>query len=159
MVETIEKQKRTDILLVEDNSEDIELALLAFKHGNLSHRIHIARDGEEALEFLFCRGNFQNRSFEMAPRLVLLDLKLPKVHGLEVLRELKKDSRTRAIPVVVMTSSREQCDLVEAYRLGLNSYIQKPVEFTRFREMIGKLGVYWLELNQPPPRDAFLANR
>jgi CheY-like chemotaxis protein len=158
-VETVEIQTRADILLVEDNAEDIELALLAFKHGNISHKIQIVRDGEEALEFLFCRGNFQHRTFEMAPRLVLLDLKLPKVHGLEVLRELKNDTRTRAIPVVIMTSSREQQDLVEGYRLGLNSYIQKPVEFTRFREMIGRLGVYWLELNQPPPRDAFLANR
>lgn len=151
------KCEEIEILLVEDNPDDLELALHALRKGNLANRIEVARDGEEALDFLFCRGNFSSRSFEAPPRVVLLDLKLPKVDGLEVLRALKSDPRTKAIPVVVMTSSKEQRDMVEGYHLGVNSYIQKPVDFLQFREIIGKLGFYWLVINQPPPRDAFLA--
>lgn len=148
--------QEVEILLVEDNQDDLELALHALKKGNLANKIDVARDGEEALDYLFCRGNFEKRSFETPPRVVLLDLKLPKVDGLEVLRALKSDPRTKSIPVVVMTSSKEQRDLVEGYKLGVNSYIQKPVDFTEFREIIGKLGFYWLVINQAPPRDAFL---
>ena len=148
--------QEVEILLVEDNQDDLELALHALKKGNLANKIDVARDGEEALDYLFCRGNFEKRSFETPPRVVLLDLKLPKVDGLEVLRALKNDPRTKSIPVVVMTSSKEQRDLVEGYKLGVNSYIQKPVDFTEFREIIGKLGFYWLVINQAPPRDAFL---
>lgn len=148
--------QEVEILLVEDNQDDLELALHALKKGNLANKIDVARDGEEALDYLFCRGNFETRSFETPPRVVLLDLKLPKVDGLEVLRALKSDPRTKSIPVVVMTSSKEQRDLVEGYKLGVNSYIQKPVDFTEFREIIGKLGFYWLVINQAPPRDAFL---
>lgn len=150
-------QQEVEILLVEDNPDDLELALLALKKGNLANHIHVARDGEEALDFLFCRNTHENRTFDAPPRVVLLDLKLPKIDGLEVLRAVKSDPRTRSIPVVVMTSSKEQRDLVEGYQLGVNSYIQKPVDFTQFREIISKLGFYWLVINQPPPRDAFLA--
>ena len=149
------KHQEVEILLVEDNPDDLELALFALKRGNLANRIHIARDGEEALDFLFCRGAHTERTFEHPPKVVLLDLKLPKVDGLEVLREVKTDHRTRSIPVVVMTSSKEQRDMVEGYQLGVNSYIQKPVDFDEFREIVNKLGFYWLVINQAPPRDAF----
>lgn len=150
-------QLEVEILLVEDNPDDLELALMALKKGSLANRIQVARDGEEALDFLFCRNAHQERSFETPPRVVLLDLKLPKVDGLEVLRAVKSDPRTRSIPIVVMTSSKEQRDMVEGYQLGVNSYIQKPVDFDQFRDIISKLGFYWLVINQPPPRDAFLA--
>lgn len=144
-----------EILLVEDNPDDVELTLLALKRGKLANRIHVVRDGEEALNLLFCRENYAARSFDTPPRVVLLDLKLPKVDGLEVLRQLKNDARTRSIPVVVMTSSKEQRDMIDGYQLGVNSYIQKPVDFQDFREIVTKLGFYWLVINQPPPRDAF----
>ena len=144
-----------EILLVEDNPDDLELALFALKKNNFANTVHVARDGEEALDFLFCRGNHQGRSFDKPPRVVLLDLKLPKVDGLEVLRTLKNDHRTKAVPVVVMTSSKQQRDMVEGYQLGVNSYIQKPIDFTEFREIIKQLGYYWLVINQPPPADAF----
>jgi len=148
-------REEVEILLVEDNRDDVELALLALHKGGLANKIHVARDGEEALDFLFCRGKHAVRSFDAPPKLVLLDLKLPKIDGLEVLRELKKDARTCSIPVVVMTSSKEQRDMIDGYRMGLNSYIQKPVDFTQFRDIISKLGFYWLVINQSPPRDAF----
>lgn len=139
-----------DILLVEDNPDDVELALLALRRNNLANQIHVARDGAEALDFLFCRGEFSNRSTERPPRVVMLDLKLPKVDGMEVLRAIKSDPRTRTVPVVVMTSSREQRDLVDGYQLGVNSYIQKPIDFTQFREIVKNLGFYWLVINQAP---------
>lgn len=139
-----------DILLVEDNPDDVELAMLALRRNNLANQIHIARDGAEALDFLFCRGNFSTRSMERPPRVVLLDLKLPKIDGMEVLRAIKSDPRTKTVPVVVMTSSREQRDLVEGYQLGVNSYIQKPIDFTQFRELVKSLGFYWLVINQAP---------
>ncbi len=140
-----------EILLVEDNPSDIELTLLALQHHKLANRIHVTRDGEEALDFLFRRGAYAHRAENGQPRLVLLDLKLPKVNGLEVLAEIKKDPVLRTIPVVVLTSSREDRDLTESYQLGVNSYIQKPVDFDQFRKVVGQLGLYWLVVNQRPP--------
>lgn len=139
-----------EILLVEDNNDDVELTLHALRKENLANSIHVARDGEEALEFLFCTGAHANRSLEPPPRLVLLDLKLPKVDGMEVLRRLKADPRTRTIPVVILTSSKEERDLVNGYGLGANSYIQKPVDFEQFRDTVKTVGLYWLLVNQPP---------
>ena len=145
-----------NILLVEDNPDDVELTLSALRKHKLANNIEIARDGEEALDFLFCRGPHSNRSFDHPPRLVLLDLKLPKVDGIEVLRALKSDPRTRAIPVVILTSSREEKDMVNSYKLGVNAYIQKPVDFKQFSEMVESTGLFWLVVNQPPPRSAFV---
>jgi two-component system, response regulator len=139
-----------DILLVEDNSEDVELALHALRKENLANRIHVVRDGEEALDFLFCTGTFTYRSMDRPPRLVLLDLKLPKVDGMEVLKRLKSDPRTKTIPVVILTSSKEERDLFHSYQLGANSYIQKPVDFDQFRNTVKSAGLYWLVVNQPP---------
>jgi len=144
-----------EILLVEDNPNDLELTMHALTKHNLANKIHVVRDGEEALDFLFCRGAFSSRTFDNAPKVVLLDLKLPKVDGLEILRAVKSDARTKAIPVVVMTSSKQQRDLVESYQLGVNSYIQKPINFAEFQEVIRHLGYYWLAVNQPPPSGAF----
>jgi two-component system, response regulator len=149
------KTAEVEILLVEDNPKDVELTLHALRKENLSNRIQVVRDGEEALEFLFCRGSYSSRSFDNPPKLVVLDLKLPKVNGLEVLRAIKNDSRTRAIPVAILTSSNEDRDLVEGYTLGVNSYIQKPVDFNQFRDTVKQLGLYWLVVNQPPPSGAF----
>jgi two-component system response regulator len=139
-----------DILLVEDNADDAELAIHALRRENLANHIYVARDGEEALDFLFCRGAFAARSFDYPPKLVLLDLKLPKVDGIEVLRQTKADPRTQTIPVVVMTSSKEERDLVSSYDLGANSYIQKPVDFEQFRETVKTAGLYWIVINQRP---------
>jgi len=147
-----------EILLVEDNEADEELAIHALRTNNLANRIYVAHDGEEALDYLFCRGDHNNRGFDRPPRLVLLDLKLPKMDGLEVLRQIKNDMRTRAIPVVIMTSSREERDMINGYQLGVNSYIQKPVDFAQFREIIKQLGLYWLVVNQAPPTNAFKAD-
>jgi two-component system response regulator len=144
-----------EILLVEDNPSDIELTLHALRRENLSNRVQVVHDGEEALDFLFCRGMFSDRSFDNPPKLVVLDLKLPKVDGLEVLRAIKNDLRTRAIPVTILTSSNEDRDLVDGYKLGVNSYIQKPVDFDRLRETVKQLGLYWLVVNHPPPPRAF----
>ena len=139
-----------DILLVEDSPEDLELAMHALRQEKLANSIFVVRDGEEALDFLFCRGLFSERSFERPPKLVLLDLKLPKVDGLQVLKELKSDSRTKTIPVVIMTSSKEERDMFESYNSGVNSFIQKPVDFDQFRSTVKSLGMYWLVVNQPP---------
>ena len=143
------------ILLVEDNPKDVKLTLHALHDEKLANTIQVARDGEEALDFLFCRGEFASRSFDHPPRLVLLDLKLPKVGGLEVLRAVKGDPRTKAIPVVVLTSSREESDLVKSYKLGVNAYIQKPVEFDSFRHAVKQLGLFWLVVNEAPPPSSF----
>jgi CheY-like chemotaxis protein len=140
-----------DILLVEDNQDDLDLALHALQREKLANRIFAARDGEEALDFLFCRGAFAQRSFDHPPKLVLLDLKLPKVDGMEVLKQIKSDPRTKATPVVIMTSSKEERDLVAGYNLGANSYIQKPVDFDQFRETVKTVGLYWLVINQLAP--------
>jgi CheY-like chemotaxis protein len=144
-----------EILLVEDDPADIELTLHVFRRENLGSQIQVARDGEEALDFLFCRGPHRGRHGVQPPRIVLLDLKLPKVDGLEVLRAVKTDPCTQAIPVVILTSSREERDRLTGYRLGANSYIQKPVDFQQFRRVIRELGLYWLLVNEPPPREAF----
>lgn len=139
-----------DILLVEDNPLDVELTLHAFKKNNITNTLHVVRDGEEALDFLFCTGPYAGRSSHRHPKVVLLDLKLPKIDGLEVLRTLKGDDRTRSLPVVVLTSSRQERDVVESYALGVNSYIVKPVDFAQFNDAVRQLGFYWLLLNQPP---------
>jgi two-component system response regulator len=139
-----------DILLVEDNQDDVDLALHALRHEKLANKIFIVRDGEEALDFLFCRAAFSQRDIDRPPKLVLLDLKLPKVDGLQVLKQVKGDPRTKTIPVVILTSSREERDLVESYDSGVNSYIQKPVDFEQFRNTVKTLGLYWMVVNQPP---------
>jgi CheY-like chemotaxis protein len=139
-----------EILIVEDTPQDLELALRALKKANLTNRSHVARDGAEALEFVFCEGPYAGRKIEHSPKVILLDLKLPKVDGLEVLRRLKSDPRTKAIPVVMLTSSKEQNDVVESYKLGVNSYIVKPVNFEQFAKTVQDLGLYWMLLNQPP---------
>lgn len=139
-----------EILLVEDNPDDLALALRALRKANLTNRIHIARDGVEALEFIFCQGPHAERMMEDVPRVILLDLKLPKVDGLEVLKQIKTDPRTLHIPVVMLTSSREQNDLVECYKYGVNSYIVKPVDFEGFAASVQQIGMYWLLLNQMP---------
>jgi CheY-like chemotaxis protein len=139
-----------ELLLVEDNPADLELALRALRQAKISNRIQVARDGVEALDFLFAEGAFAARRIGDGPKLVLLDLKLPKIDGLAVLKRMKEDPRTKAIPVVVLTSSKEQSDLIESYALGVNSYIVKPVNFERFAEAVRQLGLYWLLLNQPP---------
>jgi two-component system response regulator len=144
-----------EILLVEDNPMDLELTLHALRKENLCNHIQVVRDGEEALEFLFCRGAYSHRSLDRPPKLVILDLKLPKVDGLQVLSIIKNDVHTRAIPVTILTSSKEDRDLVESYKLGVNSYIQKPVDFDQFRNTVKQLGLYWLVVNQPPPAAAF----
>jgi two-component system response regulator len=141
---------RVEILLVEDNPNDVKLTLHAFKKNNLANDILVLRDGAEALEFLFCTGRYAARNIENCPKVILLDLKLPLVDGVEVLRRIKADPRTQTIPVVVLTSSREERDRLETYRLGVNSYIQKPVDFDQFTESVRQLGYYWLLLNQPP---------
>jgi two-component system response regulator len=146
-----------EILLVEDNPADVELALHALRKNKLANHVQVARDGEEALDFVFCRGAYTSRRIDRPPKLILLDLKLPKVDGLEVLRQLKNDSRTKGIPVVVLTSSKEESDLVQSYQLGVNSYIQKPVDFDQFRETVKQLGLYWLVVNQPPPQSVFVS--
>lgn len=143
-----------EILLVEDNKDDEELTLHAFKKYNLSNKVQVVRDGAEALEFVFCTGRYANRRITDRPKVILLDIKLPLVDGLEVLKRIKEDARTRTIPVVMLTSSREERDLLESYRLGVNSYITKPVDFDQFTEAARTLGMYWLLLNRPPAEAA-----
>lgn len=139
-----------EILLVEDSAEDAEMTLRALRKNNLANRVHWVKDGEDALDYLFGGRDLAGRSPAQTPKLVMLDLKMPKVDGIEVLRELKAHAETRAIPVVVMTSSNEERDVVEAYRLGANSYIVKPVEFETFLETVSKIGLYWLLTNRTP---------
>ncbi|MDD1714523.1 MAG: response regulator [Methanoregulaceae archaeon] len=139
----------SEILLVEDNPNDVELILHVFQWCNLADRIHVAWNGEEALDYLFGTGSYEGKP-GMKPKVILLDLKLPKVDGLEVLRKIKGDSSTRSIPVVVFTSSREERDILDSYNLGVNSYIVKPVQFDQFANVIRDLGLYWQVINQPP---------
>jgi len=147
--------QQTDILLVEDSADDIELTVHVLRREGIAERIEVVRDGEQALDFLFCQGAYTYRNGKEPPRMVLLDLKLPKINGLEVLREIKGDPATKSIPVVVLTASREERDFVSSYGLGVNSYIQKPVDFEQFRQTIKQLGMFWLMVNQPPPTAAF----
>lgn len=146
----MEHTEAVDILLVEDNPHDAELTIRALKKHNLANHLFTVEDGAEALDFIFCRGKYATRELSHSPKVVLLDLKLPKVSGLEVLRALKQDEKTRLIPVVVVTSSREDPDIKTAYALGANSYVVKPVDFDAFAESVSSLGLYWLLVNQPP---------
>jgi two-component system, response regulator len=139
-----------DILMVEDNPNDEELTLHALRKYRLANAIHVVRDGREALEYVFCTGRYADRDISDRPSVILLDIKLPLVDGLEVLRQIKQDPRTRTIPVVMLTSSREERDMIESYRLGVNSYIVKPVDFDQFKESAHSLGMYWLLMNKPP---------
>jgi CheY-like chemotaxis protein len=149
------KNKIIEILLVEDNPNDEELTLHALKKNHLINKIHIARDGEEALDFLFCRGDYANRNCEILPAFILLDLKLPKVDGMEVLRQVKSDERTKTIPVIILTSSQLDRDIVESYRLGVNSFVSKPVEFKEFSDAVAEIGLYWAIINQSAPNKEY----
>ena len=141
---------KVEILLVEDNPTDVELTLRTLKKNNLTNKVQVATDGEEALDYIFATGSYKDREINKKPKVVLLDLKLPKVDGLEVLRRIKSDERTKDIPVVVLTSSQEEKDRIESYRLGVNSYIVKPVDFQQFTEAVRELGLYWVLLNELP---------
>jgi two-component system response regulator len=143
------KNKEIEILLVEDNPNDVELTLRAFKINNVSNKIQVAKDGAEALDFIFATGEFEGRDINEKPKVILLDLKLPKVDGIEVLRRIRGNEKTKYIPVVVLTSSQEERDMVESYKLGVNSYLVKPVDFDAFIKTVSQLGFYWLLLNKP----------
>jgi CheY-like chemotaxis protein len=148
MQSTISNSQSKFVLLVEDNPDDVELTLRAFKKYNVINEVVVANDGVEALDFLFGKGKYAGRDVSKLPEVVLLDLKLPKVDGLEVLQRLRADERTKHLPVVILTSSNEERDLISGYKLGANSFVQKPVEFTQFSLAVGQLGVYWLLLNK-----------
>jgi two-component system response regulator len=139
-----------EILLVEDNQDDLDMTLRALRKANLTNHVQAVRDGAEALDFIFYQGAFAGRKFERPPKVILLDLKLPKIDGMDVLKRIKSDPRTKMIPVVVLTSSKEQKDVIESYNLGVNSYMVKPVNFEGFAATVKDLGMYWLLLNQPP---------
>ncbi len=145
------KMKKTMILLVEDNPHEVDLTLRALKKNNIGNQVVVAQDGVEALDFLFCTNTYADRDPHDMPQLILLDLKLPKMNGLEVMRRIRADERTRLLPVVILTSSNEEQDLLEGYRGGANSYIRKPVNFTQFEEYVKHLGLYWLVLNEAAP--------
>ena len=140
------------ILLVEDNRDDEELTLRALRKNKIGNKVHVVRDGAEALDFVFCAGEYAQRDIRDVPQVILLDLKLPKIDGLEVLRRIRADERTRLLPVVILTSSKEEQDLIEGYKQGANSYVRKPVDFNQFVEAVRELGLYWLVLNEAPPR-------
>ena len=146
----MDTEERTSILLVEDNPSDAELTLRALKDNNIANDITLVEDGEQALDYIFCRGRFESEEECRSPKLIILDLKLPKIDGLEVLKQIKSHEKTRAIPVVVLTSSQHETDVVTSYKLGVNSYIVKPVEFDKFVAAVRQLGMYWLLFNQPP---------
>lgn len=139
------------ILLIEDNPDDEELTLLAFEQSRIANEVVVVRDGVEALEYLYGTGKFAARDLKIMPALVLLDLQLPRVNGLEVLQRIRTDNRTKLLPVVILTTSNEQQDLINSYKLGCNSYIRKPVDFDQFQTAVQQLGMYWLLLNEPPP--------
>jgi two-component system response regulator len=140
------------VLLVEDNPDDEALTLRAFKKNRIGNKIVVVRDGVEALDFLFCTGTYSERNPNELPQLILLDIKLPKLDGLEVLQRIRADARTKLLPVVILTSSKEEQDLLKGYQIGANSYIQKPVDFSEFMDAVRQLDMYWLVLNQPPPK-------
>lgn len=144
------KSNSIEILLVEDNHTDAELTIRALKKKNIANRIFWVKDGAEALDYIFCKGEYADREINHVPKVILLDLKLPKISGIEVLKIIKDDERTRQIPVVMLTSSREEPDIKTCYELGVNSYIVKPVEFEGFAKSVEELGLYWMLLNQPP---------
>ena len=146
----MKSEHEIEILLVEDNPNDVELTLHTLEKHKFANLLHVVRDGEEALDFLFCRGLYERRHPNHSPKVVLLDLKRPTVDGLEVLRQIRANEQTRRLPVVIMTSSREERDVIESYKLGVNSYIVKPVDFEQFSEAVRQVGCYWLLLNQPP---------
>jgi CheY-like chemotaxis protein len=146
----MKNNNEVDILLVEDNMSDAELTIRALKKQNLANKLIHVSDGAQALDFIFGNGEYKDRPLENGPKIILLDLKMPKINGLEVLKALKSDERTRLIPVVILTSSKEEPDIIECYKLGINSYIVKPVEFENFIKAISEIGFYWLLLNQPP---------
>jgi two-component system, response regulator len=148
-----------EILLVDDSPEDVELTIRALRRSKIANEIQVAEDGAEALGFLFCRGLHGDRTFSHPPKLVLLDLKLPKIDGLEVLRAMRADERTRAIPVVILTSSKEQKDVLKGYNLGVNAFVQKPVDFEQFGEAIRQIGMFWMLINQAPPPGAFAESK
>jgi len=153
--ELVHLKTELDILLVEDDPADAELAVRELRRHKFANKIHVIGDGAEALDYVFCRGAYQNASFSRPPKMILLDMKVPKVGGLEILKAIKGDPRTRTIPVVVMTSSSEQQDLIESYKLGVNAFIRKPVDFDEFRRIIEQVGMFWLAVNQAPPPDIF----
>jgi len=149
------EENEVEILLVEDNSSDAELAVRELRRHKFANKIHVIADGAEAMDFIFCRGIYSTRSFSQPTKLILLDMKLPKVDGLEILAAIKSDARTKAIPVVIMTSSSEQKDLIAGYQLGVNAFIQKPVDFDEFRRVIERVGMFWLAVNRSPPPEVF----
>lgn len=146
----VENLEKVEILLAEDNERDAEMTLRALRKNNLGNRVHRVVDGAEALEFMFCTGGYADRDPNALPKLILLDLKMPKVDGIEVLRRLKSEERTRTLPVVMMTSSNEERDVVESYRLGVNSYIVKPIDFSAFVDVVARIGLYWVVANRVP---------
>lgn len=146
----METYESVDVLLAEDNPTDAEMALRAFRKNNLANKVHWVKDGEEALEYVMCTGRYAERNAGHLPKLLLLDLKMPKVDGIDVLRQLKAEERFKLIPVVIMTSSNEERDVVETYRLGVNSYIVKPVDFSKFVTTVAEVGMYWLLANRVP---------
>jgi len=148
----MERKKERTILLVEDNSDDVELTLLSLQKHNISNEVVVTRDGAEALDYLFATGAYADRDRSIMPAVILLDLKLPKIDGLEVLQRLRADERTMLLPVVILTSSKEEQDMLNGYKLGANSYVRKPVDFNQFSDAVKQLGLYWLLLNEPPPR-------
>ena len=142
--------ERKKILVVEDNPDDVELTLLAFKKNNITNEVVVVNDGEKALEYLFCTGKYANLGPEDRPAVVLLDIKLPKVNGFEVIKKMRSEERTKLIPVVILTSSKQEQDLINGYKFGCNSYVRKPVEFNEFAEAVRQVGLYWLLINEPP---------
>lgn len=153
--ETVKMDTEVEILLVEDDASDAELAVRELRRHKFANTIHVIGDGAEALDFIFCRGAYHDRAFSRPPKVILLDMKLPKLDGLQVLTAIKGDARTRAIPVVIMTSSSEQRDLIESYKMGVNAFIQKPVDYDDFRRVIERVGMFWLAVNKAPPPEVF----
>lgn len=148
----MERKKERTILLVEDNPDDVELTLRVFKKYSIENEVTVVRDGAEALDYLFATGAYAERDKSTMPAVILLDLKLPKIDGLEVLRRIRADERTKLLPVVILTSSKEEQDIVNGYKLGANGYVRKPVDFNQFSEAVRQLGLYWLLLNEPLPK-------